>query len=97
MVLGLVIEEVTGRGYMEYIHEAIFTGLGAERKDVIQGRTLLEDQDPREPWYDNNGIHGRNVFDVDGPTVPVPYGGWHLELHISSGGMVTSARPLGPS
>ena len=94
MILGLIVEEVAGVDYMDYIHDAVFAPLGVHRADVILGRTFAEDHDAREPWYDGDGANWINVFDPTGSRVPAPYGGWHHELHISSGGLAATARAL---
>ena len=97
LVLGLVIEKVTGQDYMSYVQEKIFAPLGVPAADVIQGRTLLVDRSDREPWYDD-GFGGRpvarNVFDPSGPLVPWPDGGWHLEAMIAHGGLVASTHAI---
>ena len=93
LVLGLIIEEVSGKDYMTYVHESIFDPLGVVRDDVIQGRTFREDRSDREPWYD--GVYGcRNVFDPLGPAVWCPEGGWDHEAKIAHGGLVASTRSI---
>jgi len=61
--------------------------------EVVYGRTFAADQDPREPWYDDNGLIWPNVFNPS-ETVPAPYGGWHQEKHFASGGLVTTTSAL---
>lgn len=93
LVLGLVIEEVSGQDYMTYLLENIFDPLGVPRDDVIQGRTFPDDRSDREPWYD--GIRRcRNVFDPPGPDVRCPEGGWDHEAKIAHGGLVASTRAV---
>ena len=65
LVLGLIIERVSGQDYTTYVRENIFAPLGVPFEDVIQGRTFPEDRSAREPWYDAEGM-GRN-----GPATPV--------------------------
>ena len=93
LVLGLVIEEVSGQDYMTYVRENIFAPLGVPIGDVIQGRTFPKDRSEREPWYDAEG-KGRNVFDPSGPRVRWPDGGWHHEAAIAQGGLVASTRAI---
>ena len=50
LVLGLVIEEVSGQDYMSYVRENVFASLGVSTADVIQGRTLAADRSARECW-----------------------------------------------
>lgn len=93
LILGLVIEEVSGKDYMTYVHESIIDPLGVARDDLIQGRTFPEDRSDREPWYD--GVYKcRNVFDPSGPSVWCPEGGWDHEAKISHGGLVASTRAI---
>ena len=93
LVLGLIVEQVSGQDYMTYVQENIFAPLGVPAGEVIQGRTLPRDRSEREPWYDAEG-RGRNVFDPSGPQVRWPDGGWHLEAKIGEAGLVASTRAL---
>ena len=93
LVLGLIIERVSGQDYTTYVRENIFAPLGVPFEDVIQGRTLPEDRSAREPWYDAEGM-GRNVFDPSGFRVRWPDGGWHHEAMTGHAGLVTSTRAL---
>ena len=71
LVLGLVIEKVSGRDYMTYVRENIFAPLGVDAEDVIQGRTRPVERSPREPWYDRDSTT-RDVFNPNGPRVRWP-------------------------
>lgn len=93
MVLGLVIEEVSGNDYMDHVLEAVLAPLGIRSDDVIRGRTFPKDRDEREPWYDDDRLT-RNVFDPGGPRVRWPDGGWDHEAKVGHGGLVTSTRPM---
>lgn len=93
LVLGLVIEEVSGRDYMAYVVEDIFDPLGVARDDLIRGRTFPEHRSAREPWYDGT-FKCRNVFDPSGPEVSCPEGGWDHEAKIAHGGLVASTRAI---
>ena len=93
LVLGLIVEEVSGQDYMTYVHENIFLPLGVPAGDVIQGRTFAADRSAREPWYDAEGS-ARNVYDPSGPRVRWPDGGWDHEARIAQGGLVASTRAV---
>lgn len=93
LVLGLIVEKVSGQDYLSYVRENIFAPLGVPVGDVILGRTFPRDRDPREPWY-QGPIGARNVFDPSGPRVPWPDGGWHHEAKVGHGGLVASTRAL---
>lgn len=93
LVLGLVVEAVSGQDYMTYLYENIIDPLGVPRTEIIPGRTFPKDRSPREPWYDSN-VRRSNVFDPTGPTVRAPDGGWHMEARIAQGGLVASTRAI---
>ena len=93
MVLGLIVEEVTGRDYLSYVYETVFEPLGVPHEDIVQGRTFPADRDPREPWYDDDSM-APNVFDPEGSTVRRPDGGWDHEARIAQGGLVASTRTI---
>ena len=93
LVLGLIIEEISGQDYLTYVRETIFDPLGVPRDDVIQGRTFPNDRSDREPWYDG-ARRCRNVFDPTGPHVWCPDGGWHHEAKIAHFGLVASTRAI---
>ena len=93
LVLGLVVEEVSGMDHLTYVLENVFDPIGVVRGELIQGRTFPEDQSSREPWYDSEAT-SKNVFDPSRPQVKTPYGGWDLESMISFGGLVASTRAI---
>ncbi len=82
MVLGHIVEEVTGRDYLSYVYETVFEPLGVPHEDIVQGRTFPADRDPREPWYDDDSM-APNVFDPDGPTVRRPDRCWAHDARIA--------------
>ncbi len=93
LVLGLIIEEVSGQDYMTYVRESVFAPLGVPPEDVIRGRTFPEDRSGREPWYAAAGT-AVNVFDPTGPRVRWPDGGWDHEAKVAEGGLVLTTRAL---
>ena len=93
LMLGLVVEEVSGVDYLAYALDKVFDPIGVTRGELIQGRSFPEYQSSREPWYDSNTM-SRNVFDPSGPRVKTPYGGWDLESMVSFGGLVASTRAI---
>ena len=97
IVLGLVIEDVSGQDYMTYVRENILAPLGVPAGDVIQGRTFPADRDPREPWYDPAGLSSPNAFDPSGPRVPVSDGGWEsrVDAFVCRAGGITARDPFG--
>ena len=93
LVLGLIIEKVSGQDYIDYVHEAVLAPIEINRSDVIQGRTFLQDRDFREPWYDS-GFKGVNVFDVTGPSVFFSDGGWNHEGSVAYMGLVATSTSI---
>jgi len=93
LVLGLIVEKVSGQNYIDYVHEAVLAPIGIDRSDVIQGRSFMHDRDVREPWYDS-GFKGVNVFDVAGPAVFFSDGGWNHEGATAYMGLVATSTSI---
>ena len=94
LVLGLIIEEVSGTDYLSLLFEKVLSPLGVTSDDVILGRTFPEDRSDREPWYDYGDWRTRNVFDPTGPHVRWPEGGWDHEARVAQGRLVASTEPI---
>lgn len=90
MVLGLIVEEVSGKSYTSYIQDEIFTPIGVASSEIELGRSLPGMRNSREPWYFDPDS-GKNVFNPS-QTVPYPDGGWYLEAMEAHGGLICSAR-----
>lgn len=96
VILGRVIERVSGMPYEEFVRTRILLPVGAAR--TRQGRTRLSDALPDEVKY-----HHRlgetppplvpSVFPGEG-SVPSLYGGFHLEGQDASGAWVSSTVDL---
>lgn len=91
MVLGMIVEEVTGQPHLEVMHEEVFRPMAIRDDMVLHGRTFAADQDPREPHYDSSTT-AFNVFRNPGDGQPLlvnrPYGGWDHEARIGQGAIV---------
>lgn len=97
LVLGLVIEELSGQTFVEYVHENVIGSTGSEPDSWTLSRSFKADQDPREPFYDRPEPPVSNVFypaSSDEPQVEMPYGGWDAESRIAQGGIVTDGKVL---
>ncbi len=96
MVLGLVIEEVSGEAYLAFLRKHVARPAGIADSELILGRSLRADAHPREPYYD----HPRKYPNVFYPAysdvrrVEGPYGSAHMEARASLGGIVTNPRSL---
>lgn len=97
MVLGQIVEKVTGEKLIDYVRDEVFTPkAGWPAPQLIHGRTFAADQDPREPYYDSTTT-SVNVFyptESSSPFVSRPYGGWDHESRIGQGGVVTDALTI---
>lgn len=90
-MLGIVIEQVTGMGYGEYVESAVFAPLGI--CDAHLGHNLLPDKLEREVEYRGENFTAPSCYGT-GVNVPWEYGGWNLEAMDAHGGWVASAREL---
>jgi len=90
IVLGLVIEAVSGMAYQQFLDEEVLAPLGIE--DVEIGRSLPTDRPDRETWYFDERLC-RNVVDANPlELVRCPDGGYYHEPTAASGGHVVTAR-----
>ena len=92
MVLGLIIEAASGKSYEAYIQDNLLPTLGIARSEVQLGRSLPEQRNPREPWYDSP-FTTESVFPPYN-TVSWTDGGWYLEGMAAHGGLITTGRSL---
>jgi CubicO group peptidase (beta-lactamase class C family) len=94
LILGLIVEQVTGTDLHTYWREFILdSSMWFPTSEYEPGATFQDEQNPREPWY-NSQVTLTNVFDPYGAPVPAPYGGWNHEARIGQGGLISSAVPL---
>jgi CubicO group peptidase (beta-lactamase class C family) len=94
MVLGQVVEQVSGMSHFDYVSDHILAPIPwLPMNDVVYGRSFESQLDPREPYYDNTQMV-TNVFDPGGDDVRRPHGGYHHELHFASGAFVTGTTSL---
>ena len=88
LLLGQIVEEVSGLSYATYVQQKVLTPLGITR--VRPGRSLEEHRAPGEVPYFSQ-YTGASVFDAAGTTVPAPYGTFNLENRTATGGWLASA------
>jgi len=96
IVLGRVIERLSGMRYEDYVRTRVLAPVGANR--TKQGKSLLKDALPEEVKYyvGNAGLNYpmvQSVFPGAG-IVPLNYGGYHLEAGDASGAWVSSTIDL---
>lgn len=92
MLLGLVIEAVTGQDATDWVRDTILVPSGVVGRDFELGRTLPESRSEREPWYLDPTNSG--TFNVLRPSelAQWPNGGWRQEDRKTQGGWMTTTR-----
>lgn len=91
LVLGEIIEAVSGKSYEDYVKEDILAPIGI--CDMHIGKNLLADKRIREAEYHGNGFNINSLYG-DGSMVPWEYGGWNLEAMDAHGGWIATTRDL---
>ena len=97
IILGRVIERVSGMPYKEYVRARVLQPVGANRTQ--QGRSRMADALTEEVKYyspPSSSINAQlvpSVFPGEG-LVPFTYGGFHLEAGDASGAWVSSTIDL---
>ncbi|MBC8405238.1 MAG: beta-lactamase family protein [Planctomycetes bacterium] len=93
MLLGLVIEKVSGQTYEDYVQYAVLTPIGIS--SMTLGRSTPPNRAVNEVEYFDDtrksvAVVGENI----GSSVPTPYGGFYLEAMDAHGGWIASAEDL---
>jgi CubicO group peptidase (beta-lactamase class C family) len=89
LLLGKVIEKVTGKTYATYVRDAVLTPLQITRMRL--GRTLLPAAG-EVPYYSQ--YKGTTVMDPSGALVAAPYGSFNYENNAFNCGWLASAVDL---
>jgi CubicO group peptidase (beta-lactamase class C family) len=89
LLLGKIIERVTGRPYAAYVRDAVLAPLGVTRMRL--GRTL--GPAPGEVPY-HSQFTGTTVLDASGARVPAPYGSFNQENNAFNCGWLATAVDL---
>jgi CubicO group peptidase (beta-lactamase class C family) len=89
LLLGRIIEKITGLSYATYVQQKVLTPLSITRPRL--GKTLTK-ASVEVPYYSQ--YTGKTVFDASGKTVPGPYGAFNLENMDAHGGWLASAVDL---
>lgn len=94
VVLGQVLERVSGQSYVDFVGANIQATAGIQRMHLAG--SLLADRLPDEVrYYDYPGAPpAASVFPPVGAPVPAPYGGFSLELMAANGGWMASTMDL---
>lgn len=93
LVLGEIIEQITGKSYVDYVKNSILAPLGIY--DMHIANNLLSEKQEREgeyvgygPGYETLSMYG------DGSYVPYEYGGFNINAMDAHGGWIATARDL---
>lgn len=92
MLLGLVIEKVSGEPYLQYVQQNVFNPLGIH--DILDAHTLPNSRNPREPWYSDPNTCPDVFLPPQFPSVACPDGGWDIENMESHGGLIGSGPAM---
>lgn len=91
LVLGEVIEQLSGLPYEKYVQDSILAPLGIF--DMHVGKNLLSEKQEREGEYVGNGYTTLSCYNT-GLYVPWEYGGFSVEAMDAHGGWIASARDM---
>ncbi|TGE21212.1 class A beta-lactamase-related serine hydrolase [Hymenobacter aquaticus] len=90
LVLGKILEKVTGQSYEGWVRQNILAPAGISEAHL--GRNLLADKHEREAEYFSKD-HRASCYGTGKP-VSAAYGSWNLEAMNAHGGWLFSARDL---
>ncbi|MCB0846383.1 MAG: serine hydrolase [Bacteroidetes bacterium] len=91
LLVGLVIEEITGMTYENYVQQEILHPLGIY--DMHNAKSWLEEKYEREGEYHGGGYIIPSILG-DGSNQTWEYGGSNIEAMDAHGGWIASARDL---
>ncbi|SEG88314.1 CubicO group peptidase, beta-lactamase class C family [Nonomuraea solani] len=91
LLLGLIVEKISGMTYEAYVKQKILAPVGISRLRL--GRTLKAQAASGEVGYESDQT-SRTVTDASGTVVPAPYGGFSMENRGPGGGWLASAVDL---
>ncbi|MGR6914263.1 serine hydrolase domain-containing protein [[Actinomadura] parvosata] len=91
LLLGRVIEKVSGQPYETYVRTKLLQPLGITRMRL--GKSLKSEAAPGEVAYESQYTN-KTVMDMSGTTVPYPYGGFNMPNQDANGGWLASAVDL---
>lgn len=91
LVLGRIIEQITGLTYEQYVQQNIMAPLGVF--DMHNAKTQLSEKQEREMEYVGNGYTNLSCYNT-GQYVPWEYGGYNMNAMDAHGGWIASARDM---
>jgi CubicO group peptidase (beta-lactamase class C family) len=91
LLLGKIIEKVSGLSYAAYVQQKVLGPVKIKR--MVLGRSAKALRRSTEvPYLSENT--GSTVLDTSGTVVPFPYGGFNIENMAPHGGLLSSAVDL---
>ncbi|MEU8105911.1 serine hydrolase domain-containing protein [Nonomuraea muscovyensis] len=91
LLLGRIVEKVSGMSYESYVKQKLLAPVGITRMRL--GRTPRSQAAAGEVIYDS-AYTAKTVTDASGTVVPTPYGGFSMENRGPGGGWLASAVDL---
>ncbi|MEV0621818.1 serine hydrolase domain-containing protein [Nonomuraea sp. NPDC050404] len=91
LLLGRIIEKVSGMSYESYVKTKLLQPLGITRMRL--GGSLRSEAAPGEIAYESQYTN-KSVVDTSGTTVPYPYGGFNMPNQDANGGWLASGVDL---
>ncbi|MDF2713027.1 serine hydrolase domain-containing protein [Nonomuraea muscovyensis] len=88
MLLGRIIEKVSGMSYESYVRQKLLAPVGITRMRL--GRSLRTEAFSTEVSYTSKYTN-KSVVDDSGTVVPYPYGGFNMPNQDANGGWLASA------
>jgi CubicO group peptidase (beta-lactamase class C family) len=92
LLLGQVIQAVSGMPYEQFVQQHVFAPIGVSGPQI--GYPFQNEALPGEVTYDDGGVMRPTVYSSSGQLVPYPYGGFNIGNASSAGGWVASAVHL---
>lgn len=95
VVLGYIIEQYSGKDFMEYVYDEITDDLSIAQTEIELGAELVSGRNSREPRYvSTDGTPVQNLFDPTGSSVQRPDGGILIQHAAGAGGMIATTSAL---
>jgi CubicO group peptidase (beta-lactamase class C family) len=91
LILGRVIEKISGVSYEKYVQDSILAPLGIF--DMHIAKNLLSEKQEREGEYVGNGYTTLSCYNT-GQYVPWEYGGFSVNAMDAHGGWIASSRDM---
>jgi N-acyl-D-amino-acid deacylase len=93
LVLGRIIEKISGVDYEDHVRAAVLKPLGLNSMKL--GKATWADREPDEARYHTrDNRKGLSLYDPFGQPVPVPYGTENFEGFEAHGGWIATATDL---